>query len=252
MPIDIGSGATDRANGITPNFTVVDFANPVSVAGVLDTFELWFGVTGGGVKVGTFSGSETTFTNRDSETIGSVTSGSKQTFTGKTCDAVAGDFIGIYVSSGSIDNDITGGTGIVIHVGDLFGAGEDTGYSELPTYAISAYGTGVANTVVTTQAVSGITTSGCTGNGNITAVGDGITRRGFCYMFGITGDPTTANSTVYEDDAWGTGAYTLAITGLDPGTPYRVRAYVVATNTYYGATVQLNTTGSFKPQIMTF
>jgi hypothetical protein len=101
----------------------------------------------------------------------------------------------------------------------------------------------IAAPTVTTQACSGMTTSGATGNGNITATGgSNATRRGFCYVAGTSGDPTTANSVAYDDGDFGTGAYTKAIAGLSAGTAYRVRAYAVnSAGTGYGTTVQLYT-----------
>lgn len=96
---------------------------------------------------------------------------------------------------------------------------------------------------VTTQAVSSRATTSGTGNGNITATGGAnATRRGFCYMAGSSGDPTVANSTVYDDGDFGTGAYTKGITGLSPGTAYRVRAYAInSAGTSYGSTVAYTT-----------
>jgi len=101
----------------------------------------------------------------------------------------------------------------------------------------------VAPTTVTTQACSSVLETSALGNGNITATGDAnATRRGFCYMAGTSGDPTTANSTVYDNGDFGTGAFSKSITGLTKGTGYRVRAYAINTaGTSYGATVQLTT-----------
>lgn len=77
------------------------------------------------------------------------------------------------------------------------------------------------------------------GNGNITATGGAnSTRRGFCYKEGASGDPTTSDSTAYDDGDYGTGAYTKTITGLKANTTYRVRAYAVnSAGTGYGSTV---------------
>lgn len=61
-------------------------------------------------------------------------------------------------------------------------------------------------------------------------------------MTGTSGDPTTANSVVYDDGSFGTGVFTKAITSLTGGTGYRVRAYSVnSAGTGYGTTVQLTT-----------
>jgi|GEM_PF-1061530 len=100
---------------------------------------------------------------------------------------------------------------------------------------------------VTTQAPTGISKTGATGNGNITAAGSfTITRRGFCYKSGTSGDPTTTDSTAYDDGSFSTGAYTKAISGLSAGTGYRVRAYAVNSyGTSYGSTVQMYTTANW-------
>lgn len=98
---------------------------------------------------------------------------------------------------------------------------------------------------VTTQAATNVEATSATGNGNITDVdGQNCHTRGFCYKVGTSGDPTTADSKVFDDGAgsYGTGAYTKAITGLSPGTSYRVRAYAINSGgTGYGVTVQILT-----------
>jgi len=102
---------------------------------------------------------------------------------------------------------------------------------------------------VTTQDCTGVGDTTATSNGNITATG-GVnpTVRGFCYMVGTSGDPTTANSKVSDTGSFGTGAYTKDITGLTANTGYRVRAYATNTvNTGYGTTVQLTTEAAGAP-----
>jgi hypothetical protein len=96
---------------------------------------------------------------------------------------------------------------------------------------------------VTTQAATDVLSTSCTGNGNITATGgENCTTRGFCYMVGISGDPTTANSTAYDTGSYGTSTYAKSITGLTPSTGYRVRAYAInSAGTGYGDTVQVTT-----------
>jgi hypothetical protein len=98
---------------------------------------------------------------------------------------------------------------------------------------------------VTTQSCTNLDHTTLTGNGNITNTGgENCTRRGFCYKSGTSGDPTTADSTVYDDGDFGTGAYTKGLTGLTQGTSYRVRAYTVnSAGTAYGDTVQTQTVG---------
>lgn len=110
-------------------------------------------------------------------------------------------------------------------------------------YLSITYTPPVVAPTVTTQAATDVDTDSCTGNGNITDTGGAnCTRRGFCYMEGSSGDPTTANSTAYDDGSFGTGAYTKSITGLSPSTNYRVRAYAVnSAGTGYGTTVDVTT-----------
>jgi len=242
--IDIGPGATNRSTTFIYNQTYVDLTNSANATGTLSSFEVWANTNLGGFKIGTFSGSSTDYNDRDYEAIGSVTSGSKQTYTGKNCDVVTGDFLGAYWTSGNMERDTVGYSGVYNLSGDQFGGGSAT-YNLIAGDAISIYATGLeyASPTVTTQDATSITTSTCTANGNITDTG-GVapTIRGHCWVAGVAGDPTTADSEAHEDGSFSTGAYTTAITGLIPGTGYRVRAY--ATNsigTSYGATVQVTT-----------
>ena len=96
---------------------------------------------------------------------------------------------------------------------------------------------------VTTQAVSSITTTTATGNGNITDLGSpDPTQHGVCWN--TTGNPTTgaADSHTNEGGASDIGAFASNMTGLSVGTDYYVRAY--ATNeagTAYGDQVNFTT-----------
>lgn len=125
---------------------------------------------------------------------------------------------------------------------EIYSGGVWTAYTQ--DWSFYEYGVSpLTAPIVSTQSASAVTYNSCTGNGNITDTGGGnATRRGFCYKVGTSGDPTTADSVVYDDGDYGTGAFTKAITGLDPGTGYRVRAYAVnSAGTGYGTTVQVNT-----------
>ncbi len=143
--------------------------------------------------------------------------------------------------------------------------GNITGLSTYTTYYVRAYATNTAGTsygnevyfttngvvpTVTTQAVSSITASTATGNGNITALGiPNPTSHGFCWN--TTGTPTTGDSTTNAGAASSTGAFTGNITGLSGSTTYYVRAY--ATNvagTSYGTQVSF-TTATSPPTVTT-
>ena len=152
--IDVGSEATDRSGSLTYGYTVVDTANPANASGKLTSIKIFAATNLSNVKVGTLYGTPTTFTSRDSHTIGSVTAGSLQTFSGLDIAVEAGDFIGIYFSAGSIERDTSGGAGSVYYkTGDQFGAGAQS-YSALASNAISVYGTGETISI-TYKTVSG-------------------------------------------------------------------------------------------------
>jgi len=139
--IDIGYAAVDGTGSMGFDFTVFTLDNPANATGALDTIEIWAETTMGGTKAGTFYGSGTDYTSRDVETIGTVTAGSKQTFTGLNCNVETGDYIGIYYSSGRIERFTTTGAGICYIAGDQFGTGQQT-YFSFDGDAISLYGTG--------------------------------------------------------------------------------------------------------------
>ena len=141
--IDVGGAAIDRGGNLNYNYTWVDATNPANDTGTLDTFEIFATVLQSlsGTVVGTFSGSGTSYDDRDYESIGNVNGGSKQTFTGKNCDVVAGDYIGIYYSGGKIERDNSGGGGIYYVSGNKFGSGSAT-YTVAANYVMSLYATG--------------------------------------------------------------------------------------------------------------
>ncbi|MEN6421321.1 MAG: hypothetical protein ABFD76_05180 [Smithella sp.] len=99
------------------------------------------------------------------------------------------------------------------------------------------------NLTMTTSAASDVTSSGFTGNGAVTDVGDANpTIRGFCWITGDSGDPTTADNEVHDTGDFSAESFSKEITGLSPATSYRVRAY--ATNSYgtsYGDSVTVLT-----------
>ena len=144
-PLDIGPGATNRANTNVADFTMIDTANPANVDGEITSVELWFNTSATGVKVGTFEYiSGTSFDLRDSETLGAVTAGSKQTFSGLNIACVSGDYIGIYFATGLIDWSASGGSGVYYLAGDQFGAGSQS-YTISADTAFSIYGIGIGN-----------------------------------------------------------------------------------------------------------
>lgn len=142
--IDIGPGATDRASNLTSSSrTWIDKGNPANADGVIETWEIWAATNMAAVVVGTFSGSGTTWDDRDYETWGSVASGSKQTKIGCSTDVVTNDIAGLSWSTGAIERATSGGSGIgYSDAGSQFGAGAQTYTIYDADGAVSIYGTG--------------------------------------------------------------------------------------------------------------
>lgn len=86
--------------------------------------------------------------------------------------------------------------------------------------------------VLTTAAVTDVTSTGASGGGNVTSAGGGsVTARGICW--GLSPNPTLSNS--FTSAGTGVGSFSAAITGLTPSTNYYVRAYATnAAGTAYG------------------
>ena len=144
MPIDIGPGATNRASQISSDTTYIVLSNPANKDGIIDTIELWFGSDATNVKVGTFyaDGAAGYYACRDSVSLGSITSGSKQTKTGLSLSVEAGDLIGVYDADGAIKRDSSGGGGLYYDNASYFSGTHNYRYYSAD-YEISIYGTGV-------------------------------------------------------------------------------------------------------------
>lgn len=94
---------------------------------------------------------------------------------------------------------------------------------------------------ITTQAVTSISTTTATGNGNITNLGNPApTAHGICWN--TTGSPTIADSKTDEGAASATGSFTSAMGSLITGETYYVRAFATNTaGTSYGDEVRFTT-----------
>ena len=139
--IDVGPGATDRASYAVNSYTSLSGDNPANASGLLDTVELWATNNLTATLVGTFSGSGTSWASRDWEYLGTVTSGSKQTYAGLTIDVVANDLIGAYwTTADGLERADTGGTSYVC-AGNQFGTGAQTYTAGTRIYSLYATGT---------------------------------------------------------------------------------------------------------------
>ncbi len=261
--IDIGSPAIDRGTySDSLEGTIVTFNNPANASGTLDTIEIYAYSSLSSVKVGTLFGSSNTYTSRDYESIGSVSSGSKQPFTGLDIDVETDDYIGIYGSGGRLEA-TNSGTGYRSYFGDAFDGSSHTYYGS-GDKDFSLYGTGETLAIlptVTTSTVSNITHNSAQANGNITDDGGAAPdERGFVYGTTTQSDPgnTAPASSGYdsyknETGSYSAGAYNLSLTSLTADQAYYVRAYAHNSAGYaYGNEVSF-TTGiaeSFTPALL--
>jgi hypothetical protein len=133
-----------------------------------------------------------------------------------------------------------------------------TGLTANTTYHVRAYATNTAGTsygtevtfttsavapTVTTQAVSSITATTATGNGNVTATGGAnITERGV-YWSTTDGFANGTGTKVSTIGNWSTtGTFTQEITGLSSGTIYYVKAFATnSSGSSYGLQVSFTT-----------
>ncbi len=144
IPIDVGSAAIDRGSSISPNYTVLDLANAANDNGSITSIEVWAATNMTGLRVGTFyliSG--TTYKCRDSAVIGNVVAGSKQIFTGLSIVVHVGDYIGAYWNGGTIEGDITGGSGRMAIFGEYIDPGDQSNYTFSANRAMSLYAIGI-------------------------------------------------------------------------------------------------------------
>lgn len=110
MAIDIGAGTFNGDTYKHSARTGLDLTNPANASGSLSTFKVW---TNGDCTlsyIGTFFGSAGNFSCRDYESLGSITAGSEQTFTGKNCSVQSGDYIGFF-GNGHLECNSSGGSG---------------------------------------------------------------------------------------------------------------------------------------------
>jgi len=148
----VGSAAIDRDGYASIySLTYVDGNLAANADGSVDTVEIFlYDGTGAqdGVAVwaGTFSASGNVLTCRDSQNMGSVTMGSKQTKTGLDVDVITGDYIGTYDKHGGTGTRLeatgSGFTRIWKFSGECIDASDSETFDAVDGGAISLYGTG--------------------------------------------------------------------------------------------------------------
>lgn len=238
--IDIGSPAIDRTWDFAGVRTIIVKNNPANNTGKIDEVEIYpfSGYSLVNCRVATFiSEGGDVLSTRDYEIIGAVPGGSKQTFSGKDMDVVAGDYIGLSYDSGGRLEATSGGYQGVWRIGTAEIPCSSVTFNPHSASTISLYGTGETPPVdlptVTAQAASSVEATTATTNGNITNTGgENCDKRGVVYDTSTHGDPgdvapgASGYANFAEDtDGFGTGAFTKAISSLPPGTTIYYRMY---------------------------
>ena len=116
--------------------------NPANESGTITTVEIWPNITIYLCEVATFyvvSGNN--LSTRDTHAIGTVTAGSKQTFSDLSLDVQSGDYLGMYYSSGNMERDTSGFDGLWYLAGDNIPC-TNAAFTVLTSNAMSLYGTG--------------------------------------------------------------------------------------------------------------
>ena len=140
VDIDIGMPAINRGSSFSP-FTIINQGNPANAAGTISSVEIWSlnDLTACEVAI-FFVVSGNNLSTRDTELIGTVTAGSKQTFT-VDLNVETGDCLGMYFTIGNMERDISGYDGCWFLSGDNIPC-SDVEFSVATGDAISLYGTG--------------------------------------------------------------------------------------------------------------
>ncbi|KKL83935.1 hypothetical protein LCGC14_1969740 [marine sediment metagenome] len=154
--IDIGQEAIDRT-GVTSvdARTLVVKANPANGTGTVSQVEIWLqAASSNDVWFGTFSAAGDVLTCRDSESVGNVPAGSKQTFSGLDIDVVAGHYLGTHAktSVASIEKDSGSAIGVWGFLGEAIDPSDSETFIINTDWRISLFGTGEALAIGTKSA----------------------------------------------------------------------------------------------------
>jgi len=141
--IDIGSFAEDRGWQFGTS-TYIAEDNPANANGTITSIEIWANTNLLNCEVATFYETDTNeFSTRDTHAIGTVISGSKQTFGDLDIIVKIGDYIGIYYTGGEIDAGTLAGKKVWYVSGDYIPCTNQLFAEKAPNYTISLFGTGI-------------------------------------------------------------------------------------------------------------
>jgi len=161
MAIDVGSAAIVQPSVSNPNYTIISLTNPANASGIINSVEVYCSSNLTGFKAATFFlVSGTTYECRAIASIGNVTGGSKQTFSGLSIAVVTGDFIGFYFATGNngvyINNNGGAGQMFVSGGGDYATPTTQAVYTLGANDLVSLYGTGLETQLVATTGIAQI------------------------------------------------------------------------------------------------
>lgn len=139
--IDIGNPAIDRATSLLTDRTYIDRVNPANASGIINKVEIYVDTPGMfNIKIATFYVVDgNNLSTRDSEAVDDVGSAGYHSFD-VNIDVEAGDYIGIYMKSGTLDRS-TAGTGHWYLAGDQIPCSNVT-FTPYSDDTMSLYGTG--------------------------------------------------------------------------------------------------------------
>ena len=204
MAIDIGLEAINRlASWSLSARTLVGKDNPANGTGTITDVDVWLDLSvSSDVWFGTFSAAGNVLTCRDSESVGAVASGSKQSFSGLDIDVTTGDYLGAHSKSGTVFLDTTviddGFAGFWYYLGEVIDPTDSQTFSVASGAGISLYGIEIVRTL---KAVGGgaTTSAGALMRLSKTEVGSGA---------------STMASTLARLPKIGVGSGALAMTGV--------------------------------------
>lgn len=146
----IGAAAINRNSYYGSGFTRHDGGYNADGDGIIDTVEVWAYLSSmQNTRVGTLYHTGGVYWKcRDSEDIGLVYRGSKQTFSNLSIDVITGDHLATYYTAGNIEMSSSGYGGTYYRDEDLLDPGDEGPYSSFGGRAISLHGIGETPPVI--------------------------------------------------------------------------------------------------------